>query len=112
MSSKARRIVAPSTQPFDWAGSGSPVPAKPVAAKKSAASAPAPVVDAAAQAAHLAALERDAFSKGFAQGERAGAEAAGKRGEVDEQRRQAPGPAAEKHLVGGAVAGMIGRCRH
>ncbi len=32
--------------------------------------------------AHLAALEREAFAKGFAQGERAGGEAAGQRGEM------------------------------
>jgi flagellar assembly protein FliH len=32
--------------------------------------------------AHLAALEREAFAKGFAQGEMAGAEAAGQRGEM------------------------------
>jgi flagellar assembly protein FliH len=83
MSSKARRIDHTTTQPFDWAASVAPAAATPAPASKKAAAAPAaPMIDAAAQAAHLAALERDAFSKGFAQGERAGAEAAGKRGEV------------------------------
>lgn len=38
--------------------------------------------DAAAHQQQLATLERDAFAKGFAQGERAGAEAAAKRGEA------------------------------
>ena len=40
------------------------------------------VPDTQAQQLNLANLERDAFSKGFAQGERAGAEAAAKRGEA------------------------------
>ena len=45
----------------------------------------APIVDdgiAAEHEARLAALEREAFAKGYAQGERAGAEAGGKRGEA------------------------------
>ena len=41
-----------------------------------------PGVDQFARHEHLAALEREAFSKGFAQGEVAGAEAAGQRGEA------------------------------
>lgn len=45
--------------------------------------APAPVVpDAAEQQARLAALERDAFAKGYAQGERAGTEAGARRSEA------------------------------
>lgn len=43
---------------------------------------PSPEVIAAEHEAHLAALEREAFAKGFAQGERAGAEAAAQRGEA------------------------------
>ena len=83
MSSRARRIVDEhNVVPFDWrrpnatpASGGRPVPAL------EAASAP-PSIDLAAQQAQLAALARDAFAKGFAQGDRAGAEAAGKRGEA------------------------------
>jgi flagellar assembly protein FliH len=43
---------------------------------------PSPDAEEAALQERRAAVERDAFAKGFAQGERAGAEAAGKRGEV------------------------------
>jgi flagellar assembly protein FliH len=83
MSSRARRVVDVQTvSPFEWghprrtsAKGGRQVPAL------EAAPAPPPV-DLAAQQAQLAALERDAFAKGFAQGERAGAEAAAKRGEA------------------------------
>jgi flagellar assembly protein FliH len=91
MSSKARRIDAASVQPFDWVDSGAPTASK---GKKAGPAGPARVASAAAShaspapehepdlEAHRAAVERDAFAKGFAQGERAGAEAAGKRGEV------------------------------
>jgi flagellar assembly protein FliH len=54
---------------------GGPAPVPAVAKQKAATEA----VD---LEAHRAAVERDAFAKGFAQGEKAGAEAAGKRGEV------------------------------
>ncbi len=76
MSSKARRISASTpVSAFPWGGE--PAPPAPVVL------APEPVYDNhAAREAQLAALERDAFSKGFAQGERAGAEAAGQRGEA------------------------------
>ena len=81
MSSKARRIGESAIEPFDWSpGLVAPTPAQIGAASKSVSA--ATPTDAAGHASHLAALERDAFSKGFAQGERAGAEAAGKRGEV------------------------------
>lgn len=43
---------------------------------------PEPVQPTPEQQAHLAALERDAFTKGYAQGERAGLEAGGKRAEA------------------------------
>jgi len=82
MSSKARRLDESAIQPFDWADDSAPRPRpKAVPSPKASASASEPL-DVGAHAAHLAALERDAFSKGYAQGERAGAEAAGKRGEV------------------------------
>ena len=70
MSSRARRLTGTSpVAAFSWGG----------------AHAPEPVHDQEAQVAaqvQLAALEREAFAKGFEQGERAGAEAAGKRGEA------------------------------
>jgi flagellar assembly protein FliH len=65
-------------------------PASPIAAPPSAPTAPgapaaAPVNDESLMAEHrerLAALEREAFTKGYAQGERAGLEAGGKRAEA------------------------------
>jgi flagellar assembly protein FliH len=79
MSSRARRIDGPGVEAFGWPGPGAPAPAP-----RSPAGAPpeASAPDEAAIEARLAALERDAFSKGFAQGERAGAEAAARRGEA------------------------------
>jgi flagellar assembly protein FliH len=72
MSSRARRVnPAAAVSAFPWGGQ----PAQPARA----AEAP---VDYSAHDAHLAALEREAFGKGFAQGERAGAETAGQRGEA------------------------------
>jgi len=63
--------------PFAWGG------AVPVAKEEQAPSAPAqPEVEPATRQAQLAALERDAFAKGFAQGERAGLDAAAQRGEA------------------------------
>jgi flagellar biosynthesis/type III secretory pathway protein FliH len=90
MSSKARRIDAAHVQAFAWVDSSTPgTPATPSAPAAKAAPAAAPAdakQKAAAETADLearrAAVERDAFAKGFAQGEKAGAEAAGKRGEV------------------------------
>jgi len=87
MSSRARRIDATAVRPFAWGGSGA-TPAPPARGQARAA---APAHDdkretdeeaAAALEARLAALERDAFSKGFAQGERAGSEAAAQRNEA------------------------------
>jgi flagellar assembly protein FliH len=70
MSFKARRIAEASVEPFHWDAVGgqrhAPVGAPP----------PAPDAD---QQMRIAAIERDAFAKGYAQGERAGAEAAGTR---------------------------------
>jgi flagellar assembly protein FliH len=84
MSSKARRIDAGAVQSFAWVDSpGQPAPAPPgPAGAAKAAAAPSASADQAAHEARRAAIERDAFAKGFAQGEKAGGEAAGKRGEV------------------------------
>ena len=67
-----------------WAPYDAQAPA-PVSARQTLASAPAiaePFQPTAEQQAQLAALERDAFTKGYAQGERAGLEAGGKRAEA------------------------------
>jgi flagellar assembly protein FliH len=80
MSSRAKRID-PVTMPvgaFPWGGGHQPMPAP----HSSHAAEPAPEMYAPDHDAHLAALERDAFLKGYAQGEHAGAEAAGQRGEA------------------------------
>jgi flagellar assembly protein FliH len=90
MSHKARRVVADSTTvaPFDWYApasvqqSAAPATYTPVEPPPVAAAAPAPEIDLAQHQNRLAELERDAFAKGFAQGERAGAEAASQRGEA------------------------------
>ena len=73
MSSRARRISGGGVvQAFPWGGQSAPAPQPSE-----------PVYEAhAMHEAHLAALEREAFAKGFAQGEHAGAEAAGQRGEA------------------------------
>ena len=73
MSSRARRITAGgNVQAFPWGGT---------AASSAPPAEPAFDLHGTHQA-HLAALEREAFGKGFAQGELAGAEAAGQRGEA------------------------------
>lgn len=83
MSSRARRIDAASVQAFAWTESGAqPEAAAAAPAKGTPAAAPKPVEPEPDLEARRAAVEREAFAKGFAQGERAGAEAAGKRGEV------------------------------
>lgn len=107
MSSRGRRITGPvQTETFGWstgggsAADGSTEPAilweaaeavwgRPVSDRAPAApSAPAasddapPAMSPGEQQAHLAALERDAFTKGYAQGERAGLEAGGQRAEA------------------------------
>lgn len=78
MSSRARRIDRANVSPFEWAGRSNAT----IVHDTVHAGAGQPAMDAQAQQQHLAALERDAFAKGFAQGERAGQEAAGKRGEA------------------------------
>jgi flagellar assembly protein FliH len=76
MSSRGRRIPRPdNVVTYSWATGGPD--------RRAAAPAPAPPPDNGGErAAAQAAIERDAFAKGFAQGERAGLEAAGKRGEA------------------------------
>lgn len=103
MSSRARRLTAPPlVQPFDWLdNAGPPDPdlwgdlgataaprqrrpggtaGQPLAANQTEPGHDGPAaLDAQA---HLAALEREAFTKGYAQGERAGVEAGAKRAEA------------------------------
>src|SRR5688500_13231493 len=78
MSSRARRVAATApVMPFAWNGEVAQ-PQQPTAQH-----AHEPQHDHQANRdAHFAALEREAFAKGFAQGELAGAEAAGQRGEM------------------------------
>jgi len=83
MSSRAERLVRTSpVERFDWASEWPepefdlPAPAASdllAEAPRALASAPDPAID-------VAAIERDAFTKGYAQGERAGSEAAAARG--------------------------------
>jgi flagellar assembly protein FliH len=82
MSSRARRVATvAAVTPFVWDGDARP-------ANVAVAPGPrpnAPAVSGGANAdqnARLAALEREAFAKGYEQGERAGAEAAAQRGEA------------------------------
>jgi flagellar assembly protein FliH len=77
MSSEARRIPDVDVEPFAWEQVPQPRPAS----SGSAVPPPAALPDPAQHAVVLAALERDAFAKGYAQGERAGAEAAATRAE-------------------------------
>ncbi len=98
MLSRARLVTTTDVVPFDWNATSktAPQPAsfhapvqRPATALDQAAM---PVAPASPQVslealrlehqAHLAALEREAFAKGYAQGERAGLEAGGKRAEA------------------------------
>jgi flagellar assembly protein FliH len=75
MSSRARRVTSASAvTPFHWGDVQSSMPSESPYEQ--------PVETPAMHDAHFAALEREAFAKGFAQGELAGAEAAGQRGEM------------------------------
>jgi flagellar assembly protein FliH len=79
MSSRARRIVEPAAvERFDWGGPPRAERPEPVAPPPPAPAEPSP----AEVEARLAALEREAFAKGYAQGERAGLEAGTKRTEA------------------------------
>ena len=80
MSSRARRLsgtaragASGTVTAFPWGGAVAPASSHPVDLAYEHHATPD---------AHLAALEREAFGKGFDQGEQAGAEAAGQRGEA------------------------------
>jgi flagellar assembly protein FliH len=89
MSHKARRVIEPSAvSAFSWSESAAvrtaaealpPPQAEPAPSVQAVA---VPEIDLSHHHTRLAELERDAFAKGFAQGERAGAEAASQRGEA------------------------------
>jgi len=83
MSSSARRLEAPEVQRFEWLGASQPAPS----ATRSAANGPTailPTLDEvrASQQAHMATLERESFTSGYAAGERAGLEAGTTRAEA------------------------------
>jgi flagellar assembly protein FliH len=79
MSSRARRVPAGLPVRFSW---GAPAGAAATPAPPAAGHA-MPAAERAAPSGHdLAAVERDAFTKGYAQGERAGAEAAAARADA------------------------------
>jgi flagellar assembly protein FliH len=85
MSHRARRLVQPSAVTvFRYAQTaGDPGAAAPAFGRRDQPpQPPPPVVDEAELQARVASIEREAFAKGFAQGERAGAEAARERGEA------------------------------
>ncbi|HVQ14204.1 MAG TPA: FliH/SctL family protein [Vicinamibacterales bacterium] len=84
MSSRARRIDPLGVHPFLWTGSTAAPAASPRMQNRPAAPAAAALEgdEQGALNERLAALERDAFSKGFAQGERAGGEASAQRAEA------------------------------
>lgn len=79
-------LAAADPPPADEADPAPQAPPEQAATESVAAAeeppAPAPDVITAEQQARLAALEREAFTKGYAQGERAGLEAGGKRAEA------------------------------
>jgi len=86
MSPRATRIDPAKAVQFPWSGSAGTAPvAEPRFAAAPASAAPpaaAPAPDPREHEAHFAALERDAFAKGYAQGERAGVEAGNRRGDA------------------------------
>jgi len=83
MSARASRIDAAQAVSFSWSSSvKTPLRGIPETAADPAAQAQRQQSDAAEQESHLAALERDAFAKGYAQGERAGVEAGNRRGDA------------------------------
>ena len=92
MSPRASRIDPSKAVRFPWSGTAPTLPspaeplfapprAVPVATVAVTPMAP-PAPDPREHEAHLAALERDAFAKGYAQGERAGVEAGNRRGDA------------------------------
>jgi flagellar assembly protein FliH len=85
MSSSARRLTSATlAEPFQWARSTGRVPSAAVEPLFPEATPAAQQVasDLGQQQARLAALEREAFAKGYEQGERAGAEAGATRAEA------------------------------
>src|SRR5690349_16712897 len=93
MSSRARIVPSAAIERFDWNATATqkPVSQQSLVDPAKLAQAQAAVAPVAAASleqvrlenqAHLAALEREAFAKGYAQGERAGIEAGGKRAEA------------------------------
>jgi len=92
MSPRASRIDPAKAVRFPWssAAPGMPPLAEPLFAPSLVAAAPPvgappmvpPAPDPREHDAHFAALERDAFAKGYAQGERAGVEAGNRRGDA------------------------------
>ena len=88
MLSKAIRLAdAQVVEPYDWSGTGEPVRPRASAPPPPQAPAPAPMPDAPSMTStERAIIERDAFGQGYAQGERAGAEAAAARSEAVLQR--------------------------
>jgi flagellar assembly protein FliH len=81
-----RPVAAPARPAVDHSAAVAPAPApsapSPLAPSGPAAPVPSDESVAAEHQARLAALERDAFTKGYASGERAGLEAGGKRAEA------------------------------
>jgi len=92
MSPRASRIDPSKAVRFPWSGTApglppiaeplfAPAPVAPAIALGAPAMAPS-APDPREHEAHFAALERDAFAKGYAQGERAGVEAGNRRGDA------------------------------
>jgi flagellar assembly protein FliH len=81
MSSRARRVAQGEPAPYDW-GTGSAGALAPTPAAEPEQATGGMEDPGARHQAHLAALERDAFATGYAQGERAGVEAGNKRAEA------------------------------
>jgi flagellar assembly protein FliH len=83
MLSRARRVTSSAVSRFPWDGTVNPLlSAAPSAGAPAAVPEETALIDLAEQKARLATLERDAFAKGYEQGERSGAEAAAQRGEA------------------------------
>ena len=83
MSSRARRVMAAGRPArFTWGASSDVAEPETCFGGTGLPPVPSPVMGPAAVAPDLAALEREAFTKGYAQGERAGAEASAARAEA------------------------------
>lgn len=83
MSSRARRVGAGAeVTRFDWGADDHAAPARPPLVNHAARVAATAPHGEGGEAVDAAAIERDAFTKGYAQGERAGAEAAAARADA------------------------------